>query len=557
MNWRWLAFLFLIGLGVGLLVAASQDAPGYMDADYYYAGGMRLASGQGWSEPFLWNYLDDPLGLPHPAFTYWMPLASLLAAMGMRLAGSTSFDSAQAIPVLLAALLPPLTAWLAFSLTQQRWAALLAGLLALLPGFYLPFQVTTDTFAVSMILGIAWLQLLKTHADVTGFTKILQVALGLGLTAGLMHLARAEGLVWLGITLLAVWCEGRRFARSRLETAEGRRAEGRRATDGRATVGLRASLYIVPGMATMACLLGYLLVMGGWLARNLALYGTLLSPAGGKVFWITGYDEIFVYPASILTSGRWWSSGLDEILRARLWALGQNLQTVIAVQGEIFLALLIVPGVWAFRKDVRVRWGLLAFVVMFLLMTLVFPYPGGRGGLFHSGATLQPLWWALAPAGLQAWLLWGQKKRGWQVKSARQVFTAGVVGLALLVTGLTGYTRLQGADPTSPAWGSSKVLYQRLEGELEGEGIPPEAIVMVNNPPGYYSATGRSAIPVPIGGQAETLAAAQRYKAGYLLLERNHPGGLDSLYQKPADRSGLRYLSTVDGAHLFEILGER
>ena len=44
-----------------------------MDAEYYYAGGIRLAEGDGFTENFLWNYLDNPVGLPHPAFTYWMP----------------------------------------------------------------------------------------------------------------------------------------------------------------------------------------------------------------------------------------------------------------------------------------------------------------------------------------------------------------------------------------------------------------------------------------------------------------------------------------------------
>ena len=62
------------------MVSIFQDAPGYMDADYYYAIGLRLNRGYGFSEPFLWNYLDNPNGIPHPSNTYWMPLPSVLAS---------------------------------------------------------------------------------------------------------------------------------------------------------------------------------------------------------------------------------------------------------------------------------------------------------------------------------------------------------------------------------------------------------------------------------------------------------------------------------------------
>ena len=51
--------LFFIALGVAIIVASLQPAPGYMDADYYFAGGLRLSEGFGFTEEILWNYLDD------------------------------------------------------------------------------------------------------------------------------------------------------------------------------------------------------------------------------------------------------------------------------------------------------------------------------------------------------------------------------------------------------------------------------------------------------------------------------------------------------------------
>ena len=76
MSWRHYLLLTLVGLVVVIIVAAFQSAPGYMDADYYYAGGLQLASGHGFTEPYLWNYLDTPSWITPP-------LQCLLDAVGL------------------------------------------------------------------------------------------------------------------------------------------------------------------------------------------------------------------------------------------------------------------------------------------------------------------------------------------------------------------------------------------------------------------------------------------------------------------------------------------
>ena len=65
--------LFILSLLLAIFAASFQDAPGYMDADYYFLGGQNLAAGNGFSEQILWNYLDDPNGLPHPCLLYTSP----------------------------------------------------------------------------------------------------------------------------------------------------------------------------------------------------------------------------------------------------------------------------------------------------------------------------------------------------------------------------------------------------------------------------------------------------------------------------------------------------
>jgi len=60
----------MLGLVDVTSLASHQPSPGYMDADYYYAGGLQMVNGHGFFEPYLWYYLDDPARLPHPSQAY-------------------------------------------------------------------------------------------------------------------------------------------------------------------------------------------------------------------------------------------------------------------------------------------------------------------------------------------------------------------------------------------------------------------------------------------------------------------------------------------------------
>jgi hypothetical protein len=66
MSTRHYFLLYVLSLTILILVAQQQVAPGYMDAEYYFAGGLQIVNGQGFTEPYIWNYLADPPGLPAP-----------------------------------------------------------------------------------------------------------------------------------------------------------------------------------------------------------------------------------------------------------------------------------------------------------------------------------------------------------------------------------------------------------------------------------------------------------------------------------------------------------
>lgn len=539
MNRSLYLLLFLMGLVVILVVASFQNAPGYMDADYYYLGGFRLAQGYGFTEPILWNYLDEPTGIPHASHTYWMPLASILAAAGMKLTGNSGFDAARIGFLLLSACIPPLTAALSYSLTMRREAAIFAGLLALFPGFYLAFMATTDTFSISMVLGallflVAGPTLSQTAASLNHLSHV-PLSGGrfflLGSLAGLLHLSRADGILWL-VVIFMIFLQSQQLNHTQPITAP---VFGRFA------------------FRVIACLCGYLLFLAPWMMRNYIQFGVLLSPGGGRTLWLTSYDELYLYPATLLTPARWLAAGLLSVLQARLWALGQNIQTVIAVQGQIFLLPLIFAGGWRLRSDARIRLGGLGWLLIFMAMTIVFPFAGVRGGLFHSGAAVQPLLWALAPVGLESFIKWGEMRRGWCFRQAQMILGVGFVGVALLLSAFITYDQLRDDGGKSPSWGQSQAAYRRVGEVMSYSRFSLEDVVMVNNPPGFYLGTNRPAIVIPDGDVSTTLAVAQQYQAKFLLLEANHPEGLAALYKRPDDMPGIRYLWSFEEMHLFQV----
>ena len=526
MTWRPFLLLALLSLVIILFVSAFQPAPGYMDADAYYAGGRQLATGLGFTEPYLWNYLDNPVGFPHPSNAYWMPLASLLAAAGAVLFGPGSWTAARVGFLIVAAAIPPLTAALAWSITSRRNLALTSGLLAVFSAFYLPFLPITDTFGLYMLFGgLFFLLLVRPVSKVTPAAFLLS-SFFLGLLAGLMHLSRADGLLWLLLAILAV-----AFVLKKPDQ--------------------RSSLFTV--FALLLASSGYLLIMVPWFVRNNTVFGALLAPGGTKMLWLTSYDQLFAYPASQLTPTAWLQSGLASIIKARLWSLGLNLGTTLAVQGEVFLLPLIALGVWYLRKDRRVQLAGLAWLLTIGAMTVLFPFAGARGGFFHSGAALQPVWWTLAPLGLERLIEWGNRKRGWNATQAGSVFRTALVTLAVLLTANIFWTRIIGGN-TGQAWDQENTAYSQVNTFLVSQGATCSDVVMVANPPGFFLASGNPAVAVPDEDISTLLEVAKKYNAVYLVLEAGSvPADLLSVYDNPNGQTDLTYLTEIGQARIFRI----
>jgi hypothetical protein len=526
---RDLLLIFLAAVVVHGAAALLQLVPGYMDAEYYYAGGLRLVQGYGFSQPFLWNYLDNPSGIPHLSHTYWMPLPSLVAALGMWLSGSSSFIAARLGFTLLAGLVAGLTAWMAHRLTGLRFAGWLAGLLVVFSGFYLLYLSNTESFSLYMLLGSLFL--LTGAAILERRTKPqMALFLGLGVLTGLMHLSRADGLLWLLAGAgLVLW--------SNLYLPEARFTQR-----------------LGPvGMCAAALFAGYIGIMFPWYARNLEFYGSLFAPGGAATLWLTDYNQTFSYPADQLTFQNWAAAGWLYHLAARVNALGMNLKNALAVQGMVFLTPLMLIGAWRLRDRALVRLGATMWLATLCFMTFVFPYSGARGGFIHSGAAVQPLLFALVPAGLEGLVAWGRRVRGWRPRQALPVFAVGLMLLSVLYSLFVFGQRVTSDVAGERAWRSDYLRQQRLGQALSQYGVAEDDLVMVNNPPGFFVATGRSSIVIPAGDIDTVIRAGERFGASYLLLSQDTARELESLYQQPGAADELDYQATVEGIHIFKL----
>ncbi len=306
------------------------------------AEALRLAQGQGFTEPYLWNYLDDPAGIPHPSNTYWMPMASLIAAAGMLVSGQLNFNGARLFFILLAGLIAPLTAYFALRFSKKVAFAVLAGVLAIFPGYYLAFITDTETFTLYFVLGFA------VHAGgLCGLAlAVRQICHRQAIIVG--DHCRWNAFIQGGWHPVAGGCPG----------AGGLGGVRPVKQAGRALQ--RAGAGCWQAGRSLSLLVGYVLVMGSWYARNISLYGSLFSPGGARTLWLTNYNQTFSYPASQLTWQGWAAMSVGSHIKIWWDALVWNLKNALAVQGGVFLFLLILPGLWTLwvRKEKMVRFAM-------------------------------------------------------------------------------------------------------------------------------------------------------------------------------------------------------
>lgn len=521
----------VIGLAIQGLWALRLHAPTYMDAFYYANNGRRLAGGFGFTEQVIWQFLDNPSGFPTPSHTYWLPLPSILAAGGYRL--WHSFWGEQFLFWLLGGLLPLLAYLISQQLSGQRWQAWAAALFTATGGFYAVYLSQPSTFApfawssglCLLLLGIVgrdW-QPGNTVAPSRWSSRPWLLWSAAGLTAGLAHLTRADGVLLLLVGVL-VWLKGYLTAR------------GSRDPKGSPSRSFRYLLWFI---------IGYFVIMGAWFARNWLVIGRPLSTAGMQSVFLTTYDDLFAYGRS-LGPGSYLSWGLGNILWSKAEAVWLAVQQFVAVNGLIFLTPFAVVG-WLKLNRQPDRQPILQpatwyALVLFATLTLLFTFPGMRGSVFHSSIALWPWTMALAVAGIDAAVDWVAARRShWQPERAKRNFSGLFVIVALLIAISVSRVR------TTP--GEDPLTFQKI-----GQMLPADSVVMVGNAPAFHYYTGLPSVSVPNEPVDIVLQAADQYGVDYLILNENRPEPLAELYSGQADHQRLRPLETDAGVTLYRIV---
>ncbi len=537
---RDLAVLAALGLVINGLASRAVSMPGYVDAYYYFGGAVQLARGSGFTEPYVWTYLtprDPAADAAHrwPSHLYWMPLTSIVAAPFMAVAEALArralampelFRAAQLPFIVIAAALPLVSYGVARTLTGRRRHAWAAALLTLFSAYYFIYWTTTDAFALfgAAASGALWLGARAArHPGSAGRSLTLA-----GVAAGLAHLARADGI--LVLICLAGWWLARGILKRPVP----------------ATAAAPARAWLIP---LLGLGLGYLLVMGPWFARNLAIVGAPIPPGAARTLWLTHYDDYFTYAPEQLTPAAYLASDWRVILDGKLAALRANFATLVGVQANVVALPFALIGVWRLRRHPLLRLAGFYGVALFVLMTLVFTFPGARGGYFHSGAALLPFLLTAAVAGLDAVVdAAARRLPHWQPERAKPVFTMLFTALPVVLAGLLYAAEVTGTGGSQPAWARRDAVYGEMGRWLESQG-EAETVVAVNNPPGWYYHTGQAAIVIPAGDAETLLAAMDSVAAPWLVLDVNHPAALAGLYTAPEADARLTLAATFqDGA---------
>jgi 4-amino-4-deoxy-L-arabinose transferase-like glycosyltransferase len=461
-----LLLLTAAALVARVAAAFAIDYSPYTDPAYYAMVAEQLATGQGFSAPVLWSFLEvggrlpaDPM-LPVPSNGHWMPLTSIVAAAGMTLLGP-DLRAGQLPVVALGVALVPFTYLVGVDLYRSRRVGVLAAVLAIFAGPLLIMYPTVDNFAVFGAAGAAaiWAAIRATRPG----RPAVWLAISGG-AVGLATLARVDGLL-LGMAPLVAWLVDRGWGPW---TGGGARRLG-------------------VGALLVAAIIG-LVVMAPWLARNLATFGSPFPSAGGHTLWITSYNEQFSIstdpsPASYL---EW---GLVNIIGSKLaawWEIGWR---TVVLLGGIF-GFLFFAGLWRERRRGETAPFVGYWLVMFVVMGAIFTFHAPHGAYYHSAAAWLPFAFPMAVAATGPVLT--VLGRWWRFLARppthRFVEVAAVVGAVVLsVVGSAALYRL---------WDTSHARELAAARYLEASG-QTDVTVMYGDPSSLWHLTANPGVAAP------------------------------------------------------------
>jgi 4-amino-4-deoxy-L-arabinose transferase-like glycosyltransferase len=460
---RDLLILFLLALITRMVAALLIDYPPYGDPAYYQMIGEQLAAGHGFTAPVLWSFLEVGGGLPsHPVLPvpsngHWMPLTSILAAGSIAALGDLlpTYRAAQLPMILLGAALVPFTYYLSVDLWGSRFNAWIAALLVLAAGPLLVMAPLVDAFAVFGAAGAAtiWCSIRAVRGSQPGPWVVAA-----GACVGIATLARVDGLLLAAAPAMA-WAIRRDWSHQLAGLAWG-----------------------------AASLVAALALLGPWLARDVAVFGSPFPSAGGHTLWITSYNQQFSI-AQDPSAAQYLAWGAGNIIGSKLGAWGELVGLTAVLLGGIFV-LPFAFGIWRERRSKELRPFLAYFVLMFLVMGAVFTFHAPKGAFYHSSLAWLPFAAGLAVGNLGPAA--NAAGRGWRFlrRPATHRFLA--------VAGLLGAFALSAAGSAVliGQWSDAHARLRQAARFLSAS-APRSAVVLAYDPAALYDMSGNPGVAPP------------------------------------------------------------
>jgi hypothetical protein len=484
--------LYALALVVRLMLLGGSVDPAYPDSFYYVDVARNLAAGRGFEIDVVWIFAEvgggipvDPT-LPVPSNAHWMPLASLVQVPFLWLLGPTAIASALPFAIL-GSLTAPLTWALARDAGATRTVAIGAGILIAIPAASTVFMAQPDNFGLyqPLVAGALWMGARGLRGDARAF------ALG-GLLVGLATLARNDGVLVGAVLALAFgWDRWRAW-----------RSGGTRRP-------------AIPLWASVACFALFLVVLAPWLARQLAVFGSISpSSASGKVLFIRAIEEwnSITTPANL----EWLlGQGLGPLLASRAGGLAAAVIIFSVLVGGVLLVPFLLVGGWARRRSVDFGPFFAYAVLLFAFSALVSAVHVPGGTFIHSAVGLAPHAYVLALEGIAVAVAWVAARRpSWRAPSATRVFTAVAIGFAVLIAIGWGVV-------TQMAWAARRDDFQLVDRGLRDAGAPITDRVMSIDASGTLYWTGHGGV-VLVNDPLETIeAVARAYDIRWLALDRS------------------------------------
>ena len=487
-----LAILFILSLLVLSVNFVYQQHPGYMDSEYYYLGGLQLSKGD-YKLPVIWNYLDGANQLPHPLFSYWLPFASILSGLSISIFGATFFGS-RIVFWILAAGLSPLSYYVGYVVTKNRFIGIISGLLAIFCGYYFKFFTIPETFIPSVYLGTIFFLIISRMFNKRIVT--IKECSSLGVICGLLQFSRSDGVIFFLMGLAGILY---------------------------LTIKNKKTSFNSNALPILIFFGTYILVNSPFYFYNYQNFRTFITPATSKAIWIASYDDTFLYPSSQLTFSYFLSNGLLPRFDQIIQAIKMNFGSFLGVQLLIIGAPLGLLGYYKNNNNLIFRIAVIHLTLVFLLMSLIFPLAGGRGGFLHASAANQIIIWVIIATGLEEFIVWGINSRSWKLIRSRKMFGSATILFAFFLTSIIYQRDVIGDQRNNYRWNRDYSTYAYIESIISNYSHTSIDTVMINNPIGYFYETGRWSVAIPNSSPEDLISLAEKMNIKFLVLDENIP----------------------------------